>query len=95
MLMDFLKSQDGDGDYSNDKSNDTHQELSIEHNKARQPNGSKTMIRPRHGHLIIYLPSKLKKLALITMKADGLPTVAGKQKTLTNYHASKVGGNLN
>jgi hypothetical protein len=80
MLVDFLKSQDSEGDYSNDKSNDANQEQSIKHDKARQPNGSNMKIQPKHGQLIIYLPSILKKITLVTMKADGLSKVFGNQK---------------
>ncbi len=49
---------------SDDKSNDTNQEQSIEHDKAWQPDGSNMMIWPKHGQLIIYLPSRLKENSL-------------------------------
>jgi hypothetical protein len=80
MLVDFLKSQDSDGDYSDNESNDANQEQSIKCDKAWQPDESNMMIQPKHGQLIIYLPSISKTLALITMKANGLSTVIGNQK---------------
>jgi hypothetical protein len=41
--MDFSKSQDGNGDYSNKESNDTNQEQSIKRYKVWQPDGSNMM----------------------------------------------------
>jgi hypothetical protein len=47
--MEFSKSQNNNGDYSNYKNNDANQERSIKHDKAWQPDGSNMMIQPKHG----------------------------------------------